>query len=467
MTPYDRVVRGTILTPVGRLNGGWLAIAGGRIAAVGQGEAPAGAALDDFGARSILPGAVDGQTHAGSYRGLAGIESTTRSAVAGGVTTIVDMPYDNPEPLTGPSQLEAKVKAIETLAHCDVALYGTLAKGQPATDIGGLAKAGIAALKISAFESHPTRFPRIPAGQTLDILEAAADTQLPVGLHNEDQEIVLSRIERARALGRNGIAAHSSSRPPAAELAATVAFLELGAVTGAHVHIVHFSLPRGFALVDRYRREGTKATAELCVHYLAFDPAIDGEKLGAKLKVNPPIRPGMREKLWEEFDAGRVEFVSSDHSSWPIDNKLNQSIFDAGAGIPGLETLVPAFYSGLAARGPDPLPQVAAYLAERPAKFFGLWPRKGAIAIGADADLMVLEEGAFVHDSSRAHDDLRWSPFDGMAFGVRIAATFVRGIPVFDGSDIVGPAGLGRFVPREPAAETGIRRARVSNRVEA
>ena len=451
MTAYDRVVRGNLVTSGGRLNGGWLAVAGERIAAVGEGEAPPAATVDDFGSRWVLPGAVDGQTHAGSYRGLAGIESTTRSAVAGGVTTIVDMPYDNPEPLTRLAQLEAKIRAVEALSYCDVALYGTLAKGQPAADLAPLAKAGIAALKISAFESHPVRFPRIPAGQALDILEAAADTDLPVGLHNEDQEIVLSRIERAKASGRNGIAAHAPSRPPAAELAATAAFLELGAVTGAHVHIVHFSLPRGFELVERYCRDGARATAELCVHYLAFDPGIDGDRLGAKLKVNPPIRPAMREKLWQELEAGRVAFVSSDHSSWPIDNKLTNSIFDAGAGIPGLETLVPAFYSGLAARSGEAPELTAAYLAERPARFFGLWPRKGNLAVGADADLMILEEGSFVWDSRNAHDDLNWSPFDGTAFSVRVAATFVRGTPVFDGSAVVARAGFGRFLPRKAA----------------
>jgi len=263
---------------------------------------------------------------------------------------------------------------------------------------------------------------------------------------------VLSRIAQARAHGRNGIAAHAPSRPPAAELAATAAFLELGAVTGAHVHIVHFSLPRGFALVERYRREGARATAELCVHYLAFDPDIDGEKLGAKLKVNPPIRPGMREKLWQELEAGRVAFVSSDHSSWPIDNKLTSSIFDAGAGVPGLETLVPAFYSGLAARGHKAPEQTAGYLAERPAKFFGLWPQKGSLTVGADADLMILEEGRFVYDARNAHDGLNWSPFDGTTFGVRIAATFLRGRPVYDGSAIVGKPGFGRFLPRQAAA---------------
>jgi allantoinase len=251
-----------------------------------------------------------------------------------------------------------------------------------------------------------------------------------------------------RKAGRDGIAWHSPSRPPAAELAATASFLELGAVTGAHVHIVHFSLPRGFQLVEQYRDNGARATAELCIHYLVFDPAIDGEDLGARLKVNPPIRPGQIEALWDELASGRVEFVSSDHSSWPVDNKLSRSIYEAGAGVPGLETLVPAFYTGLAAHGRDAPREVAEYLAERPARFFGLWPRKGAIAIGSDADLMILEEGSYVHDSANAHDELRWSPFDGREFRVRVATTLLRGVPAWDGSAILSKPGNGRYVRR-------------------
>lgn len=445
---YDRIVRGNIVTPSGRIEGGWIAISGERIAGIGSGEAPAARATDDAGRRWVLPGAIDGQTHAGSYRGLPGIESTTRSAVAGGVTTIVDMPYDNPEPLNTPERLAAKVAAVEKLAFCDVALYGTLAKGQAAADIAALAKGGICALKISAFESHPVRFPRIPADQVLDILEAVAETDLPVGIHNEDQEIVLARIKRFKDAGQTDFSRHPESRPVAAELAATAAFLELGAVSGAHVHIVHISVPRGYELVERYRAEGTRATAELCIHYLVFDHDSDGPRLGNRLKVSPPIRAGEREALWRELEAGRVAFVSSDHSSWPIDNKLVPSVFDSGAGIPGLETLVPAFWTGLAARRPDAPEAMAAYLAEKPAKFFGLWPRKGAIAVGADADLVILEEGVFPYDSRQAHDDLNWSPFDGIEFTVRVAGTYVRGTPVWDGETVTGAAGHGRFVPR-------------------
>jgi allantoinase len=447
--PFDGLIRGRLVTPEGILPGGWLAIAEGRIAAIGNSVPPPALAVHEAGEQWVVPGVIDGQTHAGSFEGLKGLEPTTRSAIAGGVTTLVDMPYDNPEPVNTVEKLEAKIAAIAAHAYCNVALYGTVAKGQGPRDVAELAARGICALKISAFESHPVRFPRIPADETLDLLEVAAGLGLPVGLHNEDQEIVKARIARFAAEGKQTIEWHSPSRPPAAELAATAAFLELGALTGAHVHIVHISVPRGYALVDRYRGDGQRATAEMCVHYLIFDAAADGPRWGAKLKVNPPIRVGVREGLWEAFDRGAIEFVSSDHSSWPVDGKLTASIYDASAGIPGLETLVPAFYTALSQRYTNPIQLLVRYLAEKPAKFFGLWPRKGALAVGADADIAIIEPKQWVYDAGAAHDDLRWSPFDGAAFMARVAATFVRGELVWDGTNIRGAYGFGRYVPRQ------------------
>lgn len=445
----DLVVRGKLVTPKGIIPGGWLAVAGGRIVAIGGDTPPPQAAsVHDAGEAWVVPGAIDGQTHAGSYQGFSGLESTTRSAVAGGVTTIVDMPYDSPDPITTVDLLHQKIAKVEELAHCDVAIYGTVASGQKPTEIAAMAAEGICALKISAFESHPIRFPRIPADQTLDLLEVAADVGLPVGLHNEDQEIVRARIARLAAAGKTTFEWHSPSRPPAAELAATAAFLELGAVTGAHVHIVHISLPRGYELVEQYRREGFKATAEMCVHYLIFDAAEHGPKWGAKLKVNPPIREGVRDRLWHAFDRGAIEFISSDHSSWPVTNKGTPSVFDAGAGIPGLETLVPSFYTALARREAEPIALMAEYLSERPARFFGLWPKKGALAVGADADITVIEPAEWTYEAAGAHDDLNWSPFDGETFLCRVAATFVRGQKCWDGSAIVSTPGTGAYAAR-------------------
>lgn len=444
----DLLLRGTVVTPEATLENGWIAVADGRITDIGRGDtAPAATRTVDHGDALILPGVVDGQTHATSCRGMEGIANTTRGALAGGVTTLVDMPYDNPLPLDRPERLAVKTAAIAEHAHADMALYGTATRETGTAQMRALIDGGVCAFKISSFESSPTRFPRIGADLMLDMMEVLAGTELPLGLHNEDQEIVHARMAAARAEGRDGIEAHAEARPMAAELAATAQFLALAQASGAHAHPVHLTGGEGFDQVGAFAGLGARVTGETCVHYLCLDAARDGERLGARMKVNPPIRAGRVESLWQAMEAGLVAFTSSDHSSWPIDNKLTASIFDAGAGVPGLQTLLPLFYTLAEARGLDAARLAADQLCTRPARFFGL-EGKGAIEPGRDADFAVLEKGEFRFDEATAEDGLKWSPFHGDSFKVRVAATYLRGAQVWDGSTILNTPGSGRFVAR-------------------
>jgi allantoinase len=444
----DLVIHGNIVTPESILEEGWVAVHGAKIVAIGSAQAPEAASVRDARGRFVMPGAIDGQTHAGSQFGFPGVGQTTRSAIAGGVTTIVDMPYDEPTPVHNRALLDEKVAAIRRHSYSDVALYGTVTAVPVMGDVHRLIEGGVCAFKISSFENHPTRFPRITNEHALDLLEELAPTALPVGLHNEDQEIVKARLARHIARGQTTAEFHSPSRPEVAEMAATATFLELGIASGAHAHIVHISTPRGFELVRQYQANGARATGEMCVHYLHFDAAENSARLGALMKVNPPIRAGVRDALWDEFDRGGIDFVSSDHSAWPLERKTAASIFLAAAGIPGLQTLLPALYTGAAVRRPNPAQFVAKYLSERPAKFFGLWPRKGSLTPGADADIVILDPSPVTYSADKALDGLKWSPFDGETFAVGVAGTYVRGKLVWDGSKIVGSAGDGEFIAR-------------------
>ena len=445
---YDLVVRGRLVLPTGIVEDGWVACRNGKIAAIGEGAAPAAKQHHEAGEDWVLPGLIDGQTHAGSAKGFAGMEPATRSAAAGGITTIVDMPYDEPTPINTVALLKAKAEATAQVAYVDVAIYATVAKGQGMAEVKPLVEAGACAFKISSFENHPIRFPRINKVETLELLKALADTDIPVGLHNEDQELVEAGIARMKAAGRLKAEAQHWSRPPEAELLATVEFLEMGALTGAPVHIVHISVDRGFEHVKRYRAMGHRATAEMCVHYLTFQ-AEDMDRLGNLLKVGPPIRPGdEKHRLWERMANGEASFVSSDHSSWPLSRKQVDSIFDAGAGIPGLESLVPAFQTLAYHQHNKDMRFVVEYLAEKPAKFFGLWPQKGALQVGADADITLYRPGSHVFDQAKTHDSLNWSPYHGMTFAGRVTATFLRGRQIWDGHNILGKPGDGRYVRR-------------------
>jgi allantoinase len=155
--------------------------------------------------------------------------------------------------------------------------------------------------------------------------------------------------------------------------------------------------------------------------------------------------------MWERLVAGKVAYVSTDHAPWPRERKVYRGdIFAPGAGLTGLQSFAPLMYTLLAERGLPPT-LMARYCAERPARFHGLYPKKGALRIGADADLLVLERGAFTFDEASIQDrpDARWSPYHGRAMQARVAATWLRGACIWDGTTVLAKPGTGRFVPRQ------------------
>jgi allantoinase len=443
---FDMLVRGDLVLPDRVLKDGWLAIAGERIAAVGVGSAPDVAAKVDASGKLVFPGFIDGQVHAGSAEGIEGLADATVAAAAGGVTTIVDMPFDDPEPVNTLERLQTKVDAIDRLAVVDVALYGAPQKGAGSAGIAELADAGVCAFKVSTYEYHPVRFPGYHTGELLELFPVIRETGLSVAFHNEDPYVVQHLTDRLAAERRNEPASHGATRPPVAELIANVGVFEIARVTGVRCHIVHSSLARGFDHVKRYRADGVRVSAETCVQYLVFDEE-DVVREGARLKQNPPIRPAAEKAaLWDKVVADEIDFVSSDHVSWPISKKSLPDFFKNGSGVPGLETIFPALYTGMVGeRGLSPT-RVAALLAERPARHFGLYPRKGALVPGADADFAVVDPTRWTFNADKMASKLGWSPYDGMSFAARVDAAYVRGRPVYAQGRVIGPAGGGQFI---------------------
>ena len=441
----DLVIRGDLVTPAGVVDSGWAGVVDGVIAATGSNESPSARQMVDHRGKLVFPGVVDGQTHAGSIAGFDGLEDLTRSAAAGGVTTIVDMPFDEPDPVWSRNLLDAKIATANRVAHVDVALYGSVKKVVETDEIASLAEGGVCAFKMSTYESSPHRFPRIPHDQMARAFAAIADTGLTVAVHNEDQEVVDHAIGEFRDEGRRDAGCHHPSRPPLAELLANAVILELGAATGARVHIVHSSLARGFDMARQYRDQGHQATAETCIHYLAFNEA-DMLAMGARGKVNPPIRPDDKEAIWLSVAAGDAAFVSSDHCSWPLERKSDDDIFAAAPGAPGVECLLVIMLSEAERRGHGP-GLVASMLCEGPARHFGLWPKKGAILEGADADFAVVERGSYRHDDATLHSSMApWTPYHGMELSGRVCETWLRGCRAFDGRNVLSRPGDGAFV---------------------
>ena len=246
------------------------------------------------------------------------------------------------------------------------------------------------------------------------------------------------------------------ARPAAAEVAAIRRLLVCmrGAGTGVRAHVVHVSCVEGLAEVNEARRKGVAITAETCPHYLAFTED-DFERIGPPLKCAPPIRDAAtREALWDEVLAGRVDLIASDHSPCPAADKHKgeHDIWQAWGGVAGIQATLPVLLTdGLHDRGLS-FERIAHMTATAPAQLFGLYPRKGAIAVGADADLALVDPGqrwTFAPEQLQTRSGV--SAYLGRAFTGRVVRTIVRGKTVFGDGEVIGRPGGGQFV-RPPGA---------------
>ena len=449
-SPFDRVFLGDIVTASEIIRGGYVAVRGEAIAAIGTGQPPPAGQTVDFTGKYILPGLVDGHMHTSSALGWAGIQGATRSAAAGGVTTCVDMPYDSPTAVTDAEVLADKIGWVERTAHVDMALYGTIKKTGGVDAIAGLAAAGISSFKLSTYEYDAVRFPRIDHPTMVAAFREIAKTGLPVAVHNEDQELVERLTEQARAAGNISPIWHCRTRPPLAETMADLEIFEIGLETGAHVHIAHSSLARGFTIAEQFRAMGGKATGEACIQYLCMTED-DIVRLGGRGKCNPPFRTAAEvERMWQALVEDKIAYVSTDHAPWPLDRKSSPDIFACGAGLTGMQSFAPLMFTLLDERGLSPT-LMATYCAERTARLHGIYPKKGAIKLGSDADLVVLERADYSFDEATIVDrpETRWSPYHGRRMRARVAATVLRGRTIWDGAQVLAAPGTGQFIKRQ------------------
>lgn len=447
MNQFDTVIQGRLVTEAGVVDRGFVAIVDGLIRLVGDGAPPAARERHDFGNALVLPGAIDPQVHSRSQADQEDFIWSTRAAAAGGVTTIVDMPYDAGKLISTPEMLLEKAESAGRQARVDFALYGTINAAHGTRHIAGMAEAGAAGFKFSTFETHPERFPRIATPLLYEAFAEVARTGLIAGVHNENDECVRAFSTAVRQSGLSDYRAHGASRPAIAETLAIAEVYEIAAATGCRGHIVHCSLGRGYDLAAAYRAMGVEATIEACIHYLVLSEEDDVARLGGKAKCNPPIRGSAeREALWARLAAGAITVVSTDHVAWSLAAKSHPAMLDNASGMPGLEVMTSLLLDGLTERG-LPLSHAARLLAGNPARLFRISDRKGALAVGLDADIAVYAERPRLYDPAESgHSVVHWSPYEGRLIRHRPLATFQRGRMIFDGSAVLAEPGVGRFV---------------------
>ena len=442
----DQVFVGTVVKPDRLVEDGYVLVGDGLVQAIGTGPIPAG---EKYGGAGfvVLPGAIDSQVHSRSQKGQEDFIWSTRSAAAGGVTTIVDMPYDDGCLIATAERFRDKSTEAGKQARVDFALFATVAPEDGAARIGELVDAGAAAFKFSTFGTHPTRFPRIPPQTLYSCFRLIGQRGLMAGIHNENDEMVRAFIAEVEASGITDYRAHGLSRPPITEAVADAEVFEIGAGAGCPVHVVHSSIARGYEMAAAYRSQGHEATIEACIHYLTLDEENDVRRLGGKAKINPPLRSRREvEAIWQHLANGNVTVVSTDHVSWSVERKTDPNMLKNASGVPGLEVLYPLLLKGLTERH-LPLTHAARLLAHNPAKLFRIADRKGALAIGREADITLARRDLYRYRAADSGNNyVAWSPYDGIELPFRVVATFQRGRCVAADGKVSGAPGQGQFV---------------------
>jgi allantoinase len=412
----------------------------GRIVSVREpADAPRDAVLHQFGDLVLLPGLVDSHVHINEpgRTEWEGFATATRAAAAGGYTTLVDMPLNCLPETTTVAALEAKRRAAEGQCRVDWAAWGGLT-GLNKEHVTPLAEAGVAGFKSFLVNPGIEGFAMIDKQELEDALPTLARTGLPLLVHAELAEYMVP--------GGDGddwqqYATYLRSRPDQSELAAIRMLIGLCRTYDFRLHIVHLATALALEELASARAEGLPVTVETCPHYLHFT-AEEISPGGTLFKCAPPIRSrANREGLWQGLRDGVIDLIATDHS--PCPPSMKQGDFrQAWGGIASLSVAISVIWTEMTERG-LPLEDLARWMSAQPAKLAGLEERKGAIAAGWDADLVVFDPA---EEFTLRAEDLQYrhlvSPYMGDKLRGKVKATFVRGIAAYqEGSFPDPPAG--------------------------
>jgi len=405
----------------------------------------------------VLPGTIDPHVHIRApghdYRET--FLSGTKEAALGGVTTILEMPISSPPPYS-PEIVNNRMLIAEKEAVVDIAFYGAAGIDQK-EHIIPCSKSGIVAFKTFLHEAPEGRegeFIGLTApdtGDQYELMEILAETGTIAAFHAENNDLIKKNIARLRKEGKTSPIYHERSRPPVAEIETTAKVLLFAEKTGAKVEIVHISTPEAADLVKRAKEKGVSVIAETCPHYLYLnDQALIQH--GAFAKCNPPVRTEEeRKKMWQYLIEGYFDIVGSDHAPYTKEEKEkgNGDIFVPPAGFPGLSTRLPLMFTSVK-KGELELDKMVRLISENPARIFGLYPQKGIIMVGSDADFVIFDpdkKGKIDKDAMFTKCKESATVFDGWEVYGQPEKTIVRG--QLDIETVVGPALGGIIVAYE------------------
>jgi dihydropyrimidinase/allantoinase len=461
MSSIDLAIKGgKIVTPEGIFKAG-IGVKRGEIVTIAKEHSlpPADTVIDVTG-NFILPGVIDAHTHLREPGRTIreDFETGTKAAAASGVTTVFEMPLAIPC-VASAEILQQRREIVGKRAVVDFGLYG--GAGMHNIDkIPELAESGAIGFKTFLHgppEGRDIEFEGAYAtddGALFEILNAIATTGLVSSIHAENNAIIRFLTQKLKKEGRKDVMAHPDSRPNFVEAETISSVIILANAAGARLHIAHLSTREGLNLIRQAKVRGQKITVETCPHYLTFTATVMN-KLGPYVKINPPLRSEEDvAELWNGLNDGSIDMIVSDHAPYTREEKDPgwTNIWKAQSGAPTIETLLPLLLNKVN-EGKLTLETLVRVTSERTAQVFGVYPRKGTIRVGSDADFAIVDLNKVVTvDKKTMYSKAReLTPYDGWKVRGWPVMTIVRGQVVMKDGDVIGEPGYGEFIsPQKP-----------------
>jgi dihydroorotase (multifunctional complex type) len=443
------IVNTTIVTPTERYRG-TIGISDGRIAAFLK--EPSGSAGHTIDAEGLLalPGMVDQHVHfmdPGDSAREDFIHGSSAAAL-GGVTTVVEHTHSNPV-LTADDLRHKR----EYLADRSVVDFGLMAHVFPDSieHVQALWHEGVAMFKAFTCTTHGV--PGLLPDDLLRLFRSLVDADARALVHCEDEFITEDNEERLRAALREDYGVIPEWRSVEAELVAVNTVTLLARLTGANITVAHASQPEVIDLVRRERGLGARLSIESCPQYFYLD-ADDVREHGPTRKFTPPAREKpVGELMWERLSRGEIDVISTDHAPSTLDQKFSSDIWDCPFGLPGVETTLTMMLNAVNA-GRLTVDRLVEVYSATPARLLGLYPRKGALRVGSDADVVLVD---LEQEHTLRNEDILskagWTPFDGRRVQGRPVMTFLRGTLIAKHREVVVDPGMGHFAGRSRASE--------------
>jgi dihydroorotase len=423
----DLVIRGGQVVTPDAVFAASVAVQDGVIAALGADDLmPPAREVLDAGGLHVLPGAIDVHVHFRDpgYPHKEDFASGTAAAAFGGVTTIFDMP--NTIPPTGTAEALAEKQAMAAAkAHVDFGLYGLLGEDTIA-NVPALIDGGAIGFKLYMGNTFG-KIPSPSTGAMLEAFEAVAPTGKRISLHAETNSIMERRETRLREAGRTDPLAHIASRPAVVAVEAVSRAATLAEWTGARIHILHISSADELRPLREAKARGVDITGETGPHYLMLSTD-DYARLGGVIRVNPPVREARNQApLWDALADGTIDLIATDHAPHAPDEKSRNDIWTVDCGFPGVETQMPLMLTAVNA-GRMSICDYVRLSAAAPAQIWGLYPRKGALQPGADADLAIVDLAReWSIDDTKLQSRSKITPWNGWQVKGLTIHTLVRG----------------------------------------